>query len=921
MLTAAAVVKSKATISKAEDKETGNAPNGPVDPGVSLRHGPVQDEDVHMGASGSTKKVNGIDAGSKRKSRVNGASYKDPTSSEDDEDQPLSKKRKTSVNVKQEQSESDLSDAPLVSKNGHRAKKPPKASPQQIGEDSEDDVPLTKKLSTQKAKIEKKAEQTAKKLRAEEQKKPAKKATPNKVKKEESDDEPLQRKKKATTPSKSAKPTESAKKKAKAKEVKKEETELDVDEEDDEEEYRWWEQQNPTGDGTRKWNTLEHNGVVFPPNYEPLPKNVKLHYDGAPVSLKPEAEEVATFYGSMLHSTVNVENPTFNKNFFDDFKKVLDKTGHATDKNGNQVKIKTFEKCNFRPIFEHFDAERAAKKAKPPAEKKAEKAEKDVREAPYAYCKWDGRKQKVGNFRVEPPGLFRGRGEHPKTGRIKRRVQPEQITINIGENVPVPAPPAGHKWKEVRHDHEGTWLAMWQENINNAYKYVMLAANSDIKGQSDYKKFEKARELKKHIDKIRKDYGGGLKSQVMADRQRATAMYLIDRFALRAGNEKGEDEADTVGCCSLKYEHVTLKPPKTVVFDFLGKDSIRFYEEFDVDEQVFKNLQIFKKSPKGPGDEIFDRLTTSALNKHLNSYMAGLTAKVFRTYNASFMMSMLLRDLKSTGTIPEKVKDYNDANRRVAILCNHKRTVAAGHENQMEKLEDKINGLRYQQWRLRKSLLNVEPKLKKKRGDEYFALPEDLDQEWVQKHIADLVQEQNTKIEKKFNKENEKLKEEGQKEMKHKELEERLQVAKDLEKKLKGEAKSGKVEAEGKAPSIEKIDEQLKKLDQRVENMRIQSADKENTKEVALGTSKIVSISASPSILGADHRYRTISILDSRLSSPRSLMCPSNGSSPSLSERSLTGLSSLSKGTGNSEETSGGQEMSPTRRLRRCEPS
>ena len=88
-------------------------------------------------------------------------------------------------------------------------------------------------------------------------------------------------------------------------------------------------------------------------------------------------------------------------------------------------------------------------------------------------------------------------------------------------------------------------------------------------------------------------------------------MYLIDRFALRAGNEKGEDEADTVGCCSLKYEHVTLKPPNEVVFDFLGKDSIRFYNVVTVDEQVFKNLKIFKKAPKVEGDEIFDRLTAS----------------------------------------------------------------------------------------------------------------------------------------------------------------------------------------------------------------------------------------------------------------------------------------------------------------------
>ena len=95
----------------------------------------------------------------------------------------------------------------------------------------------------------------------------------------------------------------------------------------------------------------------------------------------------------------------------------------------------------------------------------------------------------------------------------------------------------------------------------------------------------------------------------MATRQRATAMYLIDRLALRAGNEKGEDEADTVGCCSLRFEHITLEPPNKVIFDFLGKDSIRYYNEVQVDEQVFKNIKLFKKDPKKDGDDLFDRLT------------------------------------------------------------------------------------------------------------------------------------------------------------------------------------------------------------------------------------------------------------------------------------------------------------------------
>lgn len=75
--------------------------------------------------------------------------------------------------------------------------------------------------------------------------------------------------------------------------------------------------------------------------------------------------------------------------------------------------------------------------------------------------------------------------------------------------------------------------------------------------------------------------------------------------------------------------------------------------------------------------------------------MPGLTAKVFRTYNASYTMSELLKELgkdpRSRGTIAEKVKLYNDCNRKVAILCNHKRTVGAGHEQQMQKLGDRVS--------------------------------------------------------------------------------------------------------------------------------------------------------------------------------------------------------------------------------------
>lgn len=120
------------------------------------------------------------------------------------------------------------------------------------------------------------------------------------------------------------------------------------------------------------------------------------------------------------------------------------------------------------------------------------------------------------------------------------------------------------------------------------------------------------------MDKIRASYTADLKDKLSEVRQRATAMYLIDRLALRAGNEKGDEEADTVGCCSLRYEHVTLEPPNIVHFDFLGKDSIRYENTVQVDHQVFKNLKLFQNQV-GEGHAIFDRLTVNnMLHTHVH---------------------------------------------------------------------------------------------------------------------------------------------------------------------------------------------------------------------------------------------------------------------------------------------------------------
>lgn len=454
------------------------------------------------------------------------------------------------------------------------------------------------------------------------------------------------------------------------------------------------------GSGTAKWNTLVHSGVLFPPEYEP--HGVKMLYDGKPVELTPDQEEVASMF-AIMKETDYMKKPIFLKNFWEGFKEVLGK---------NHV-IKTLDKCDFTPIYDHLMAERDKKKNMTKEEKAAIKATKDAAEAKYKVALVDGRQEQVGNFRVEPPSLFRGRGEHPKMGKIKQRVYPRDITINIGRDAPIPEHPyPGQRWKEVRHDNTVTWLAYWKDTVNpKEYKYVWLGATSSFKAESDLAKYEKARKLKDYIDTIRKNYTAEWDSTDLRKKQMAVAVYFLDKLALRAGHEKDDDEADTVGCCTLKVENVECIPPNHIKFDFLGKDSIRYENTVDVEVKVYKAVEQFTRTDsrgkrKGPRDMLFDTFDATDLNKELKSLMDGLSVKVFRTYNASITLDKLLVEMEEGGgvghrgeaycsrSLEAKKADYDRANKEVAILCNHQRSVPKTHEASMAKATEKLNVLR-----------------------------------------------------------------------------------------------------------------------------------------------------------------------------------------------------------------------------------
>lgn len=405
--------------------------------------------------------------------------------------------------------------------------------------------------------------------------------------------------------------------------------------EDDAALWRWWEDEEPCGNDTKrrkKWHTLEHRGPLFAPPYERLPRHVHFYYNGVSVRLSVKAEEVAGFYACMLERDYT-SHKAFNENFFRDWRKCMNRK--------EATLITDLRKCDFGELSAHYRRKAEDRKAATKQQKQAMKLRRDRLAQEYGYCIVDGHRQKIANFKIEPPGLFCGRGQHPKMGMVKRRVLPEDVIINIGKEAPVPKPPRGHSWKEVRHDRSVSWLASW--NVLGRTKYVTLNASAKLRAEMDVRKYELARKLKSHVPRIRRSYANGWESRDVSVRQRSVALYFIDKLALRAGNEQEEGAtANTVGCCSLRVEHITLRELETdskdgqfmVEFDFPGKDSIRYANTVRVDERIFRNLELFMEH-KGPKDDLFDLLTTATLNRHLNKLMEGLTAKVFRTYNAS----------------------------------------------------------------------------------------------------------------------------------------------------------------------------------------------------------------------------------------------------------------------------------------------
>jgi len=358
-----------------------------------------------------------------------------------------------------------------------------------------------------------------------------------------------------------------------------------------------------------KWKTLQHNGILFPPDFKS--QGIKIKINGERVEPSLIQEEMVYQWAKKKDAPKPgttekyVEDPVFQKNFISDFAKTF---------NGKFKNIK-YTDVDFAQAYKLVDKEKEAKELMTKEEKKALALKrKEIREEmkiKYGKAVMDGQEVEVGNYMAEPPGIFMGRGEHPMRGRYKPQVTTKDVTLNLGKESKIPE----GKWGKIVHDRDSMWIASWMDALTQKRKYVWLADTAGIKQERDQAKYDKAKNLAKKIENVKVQIVKDMQSKEHKTKRIATACYLIYRTAMRVGDEKDPDEADTVGATTLRKEHIKLTG-STIEFDFLGKDSVRWQESIPaegIDKQFHDNLKELISNKKNT-QEIFDGITSRHVN-------------------------------------------------------------------------------------------------------------------------------------------------------------------------------------------------------------------------------------------------------------------------------------------------------------------
>lgn len=156
----------------------------------------------------------------------------------------------------------------------------------------------------------------------------------------------------------------------------------------------------------------------------------------------------------------------------------------------------------------------------------------------------------------------------------------------------------------------------------------------------------------------------------------AAVVRLLETTLMRVGNEEYARENSSFGLTTLRHRHVKVGRGK-LHFDFRGKSGL----EHHIDLRDPKLARIVGKLQELPGQELFEYLTEAGephpISSHdVNDYLREITgehvtAKDFRTWAATNLAAIALRELESFDTKARAKKNVRQAVEAVSKMLGN----------------------------------------------------------------------------------------------------------------------------------------------------------------------------------------------------------------------------------------------------------
>ncbi|WP_233517857.1 DNA topoisomerase IB [Geodermatophilus marinus] len=230
-------------------------------------------------------------------------------------------------------------------------------------------------------------------------------------------------------------------------------------------------------------------------------------------------------------------------------------------------------------------------------------------------------------------------------------------------------PPA---WREV-------WICPWPNGHIQAtgldaagrrqYRY-----HDAWRAKRDAEKHERVLEIAHQLPDVRDSIAAALRTRGLnRERVLACALRLLDLGTFRIGSEEYAEENGTYGLATLRREHVTVRGERTF-FRYTAKGGIEREVEI-VDRPTATVVRHLLERPDDTGEELlayetpdgWRDVTSDEINAYLKEVSgAEITAKDFRTWNATVLMAARLAEAPPPRSRTARKRTVNAAYREVA---------------------------------------------------------------------------------------------------------------------------------------------------------------------------------------------------------------------------------------------------------------